>query len=292
MAFDRKDRSKGRPNPKNRHNFRKKSDKNKSRSFRKKTDEVSENTAIRLNRFIANAGICSRREADQLIENGEITINGELITKLGTRVNPGDKVKFNGRAINSEKPVYILLNKPKGFITTTSDPEDRRTVMDLVRGACKERIYPVGRLDRNTTGLLLLTNDGDLAKKLAHPSYQVKKIYEVGIDQPIKSSDLIQIREGLKLEDGFIKVDEIAVVSPDKQKLGIEIHSGRNRVIRRIFEHFNYKVTKLDRAVYANLTKKDLPRGRWRFLLQNEIIQLKHFSSGPRPNKKKTTPGE
>jgi 23S rRNA pseudouridine2605 synthase len=235
---------------------------------------------VRLNKYIANAGICSRREADELILSGAVSINGKVITQLGTRVMPSDKVKFNDQLIRSEKPVYLLLNKPKGFITTTKDPEDRRTVMEIVRGACKERIYPVGRLDRNTTGLLLLTNDGELAEKLAHPSYNIRKIYEVGLDQPVKSADIVTISHGLELDDGFIQADDIAVVSPDKKKVGIEIHSGRNRIIRRIFEKLGYKVTGLDRVLYANLTKKDLPRGKWRFLSPSEILQLKHHKQG------------
>jgi 23S rRNA pseudouridine2605 synthase len=239
-------------------------------------DTTAERHPVRLNKFIANAGICSRREADELILSGSVSVNGKVVTQLGIRVMPTDKVKFNDQLIKSEKPVYVLLNKPKGFITTTKDPEDRRTVMEIVKGACKERIYPVGRLDRNTTGLLLLTNDGELAEKLAHPSYNIRKIYEVGLDQPVKSADIITIRQGMELEDGFIKADDIAIVSPDKQKVGIEIHSGRNRIIRRIFEKLGYEVTSLDRVMYANLTKKDLPRGKWRMLSPKEILQLKH----------------
>ncbi len=280
MAFERKGQKKFRSkNPVR--PFRGKTSYNKFRKAKPSyIDEKKEDASVRLNKFIANAGICSRREADQIIQTGEISINGNVITQLGTKVNPGDIVKFNGRVLHHEKPVYILLNKPKGYITTTRDQNERETVLDLVKGACRERIYPVGRLDRNTTGLLILTNDGDLAKKLSHPSYEVRKIYEVGIDRPIQANDLASIRAGINLDDGFIKVDEIAVISPDRQKMGIEIHSGRNRVIRRIFESLNYKVTKLDRSGYANLTKKDLPRGKWRFLEQQEVIRLKHLKSG------------
>jgi len=279
MPLHRKDWGKGRPENQHRHINRKPPFKkfSKNENFISKFPE--ENAPVRLNKFIANSGVCSRRDADLLIQNGEITVNDQRVTQLGTRVNPGDKVKVNGRLIHAEKPVYVLINKPKGYITTMDDPEKRDTVMDLVRGACRERIYPVGRLDRNTTGLLLLTNDGELAKKLSHPSYQIRKIYEVGIDRPISKTDVAAIKDGIQLDDGFIKVDDIIVLSPDKQKIGIEIHSGKNRVVRRIFEHLNYKVTKLDRAGYANLTKKDLPRGRWRLLSQKEVVYLKHFNS-------------
>jgi 23S rRNA pseudouridine2605 synthase len=290
MAFDRKERGKGRHQNQNRQSYRKTSNKN-YRKNEKPAPGPAEDVKgpVRLNKFIANSGVCSRRDADMLIQNGEITVNGTIVTQLGTKVNPGDKVKVDGRLIHAEKPVYLLINKPKGYITTMDDPENRGTVMDLVRGACRERIYPVGRLDRNTTGLLLLTNDGDLAKKLSHPSYEVRKIYEVGVDRPVSKIDVEAIRNGLELDDGFIRVDEIIVLSPDKQKIGIEIHSGRNRVVRRIFEKINYKVTKLDRAGYANLTKKDLPRGHWRFLSQKEVIYLKHLNSAGRPKKKPDT---
>jgi 23S rRNA pseudouridine2605 synthase len=244
---------------------------------RKDLNASNEPTGIRLNRFIANAGICSRREADQLIVSGSISINGKIVSQLGTKVFPSDQVRFNDQVIRSEKQVYVLLNKPKGYITSTHDPEERSTVMDLVRKACRERIYPVGRLDRNSTGILLLTNDGELAERLAHPSHQVKKIYEVGLDQPVKPSDIAVIRQGINLDDGFIKADDIAFTSQDKKRIGIEIHSGRNRIVRRIFESLGYKVTRLDRVMYAFLTKKNLPRGKWRHLSPSEISRLKQL---------------
>lgn len=231
--------------------------------------------SVRLNRYIANAGVCSRREADKLIAAGEISVNGKVITEMGYQVNPGDKVKHKNKLLRREKFVYVLLNKPKDFITTTSDPKERKTVMELVKNACDERIFPVGRLDRMTTGLLLFTNDGDLAKKLTHPSHQVKKLYQVELDKPITQNDFNQIAEGLKLEDGPATVDDLAVINADGKTLGIEIHIGRNRIVRRIFEHLGYKVVKLDRVVYAGLTKKDLPRGKWRFLTQREVVNLK-----------------
>lgn len=239
-----------------------------------KQKEGNKNT-IRLNRYIANAGICSRREADKLIEAGEVSVNGKVITEMGYQVQPGDKVKHKNKLLKREKFVYVLLNKPKGFITTTSDPESRKTVMELVKNACDERIVPVGRLDRMTTGLLLFTNDGDMAKKLTHPSHQIKKLYQVELDKRITENDFNQIAEGLKLEDGLATVDDLAVISEDGKTLGIEIHIGRNRIVRRIFEHLGYRVMKLDRVVYAGLTKKDLPRGKWRFLTQREVINLK-----------------
>jgi len=232
---------------------------------------------IRLNKFIANAGICSRREADKLIQSGIIKVNGKTITDLGTKISPTDKVQYDDQILKSEKKYYVLLNKPKGYITTTDDPYDRKTVMFLVKNACKERIYPVGRLDKNTTGLLLLTNDGDLAKKLTHPKHQVKKIYHVVLDKNLKSADFSQIAKGIKLEDGLIKVDTIAYVqgAGNKKEIGIEIHSGKNRIIRRLFESLDYKVVKLDRVAFAGLTKKDIPRGKWRFLTVKEVSFLK-----------------
>jgi 23S rRNA pseudouridine2605 synthase len=245
-----------------------------------KKNQESPDAGIRLNKFIANAGICSRREADQLILSGTVSINGKTVTLLGSKVHPTDKVKFNDRVIKSEKPVYLLLNKPKGYITSTRDEEDRATVMEIIKGACRERVYPVGRLDRNTTGLLLLTNDGELTDNLAHPSHKVKKIYEVGLDRPVSAEDLARVRAGVELEDGFIKPDEIAIVSPDKHMVGIEIHSGKNRIIRRIFEKFGYKITRLDRVMYAFLTKKNLPRGKWRYLTPEEVTRLKHLRRG------------
>ena len=230
---------------------------------------------IRLNRYIANAGVCSRRDADTLIANGEITVNGEVVTEMGHKVKPGDTVKYGDKVLNPEKMTYVLLNKPKDYITTTDDPNDRHTVMELVADATPYRIYPVGRLDRNTTGLLLLTNDGELAEKLTHPSNNIRKIYQVEIDKPITTEHFEAIRDGIELEDGFIKPDDLGIVTPDAQVVGIEIHSGRNRIVRRIFEHFGYEVTKLDRTVYAGLTKKELPRGKWRYLSEKEVIRLK-----------------
>jgi 23S rRNA pseudouridine2605 synthase len=235
----------------------------------KETDE------IRLNKYIANAGICSRRDADKLIEGGEIKVNGQIITSLGHKVKRGDKVLYNGRTLNPEKPIYVLLNKPKDFITTTDDPFERKTVMQLVDNACEERIFPVGRLDRNTTGLLLFTNDGELTESLAHPSNNIKKIYQVTLDKPITKKDADIILEGMELEDGPIEVDDLQILSKDKTILGLEIHSGKNRIVRRIFAHFGYEVVALDRVTYAGLTKKDLPRGKYRFLTEKEVINLK-----------------
>jgi 23S rRNA pseudouridine2605 synthase len=230
-----------------------------------------------LNKFIANSGVCSRREADQLITMGLISVNGKVITTLGHKVNPGDEVRHESRVLRAEKPVYILMNKPKGFLTTTADPGERNTVMHLVSGIVKERVYPVGRLDRNTTGLLVLTNDGDLAEKLMHPSHNVKKIYRVELDRPLTKADATKIMDGVHLEEGRAVVDDLAIVSDDKKTVGLEIHIGWNRVVRRIFESLEYQVVKLDRSIYAGLTKKDLPRGEWRFLTREEIILLKHF---------------
>lgn len=232
---------------------------------------------IRLNKYIADAGVCSRREADKLIEAGEIKVNGSTVTELGYKVSRKDAITYNGKRLSQEKLVYVLLNKPKDFITTVDDPEDRKTVMQLVQTACEERIYPVGRLDRNTTGLLLLTNDGELATRLTHPSHNVKKIYQVDLDKPITEEDAEKIREGIVLEDGPAKVDELAILSEDQTVLGVEIHIGRNRIVRRIFEHLGYEVIRLDRVMFAGLTKKDLPRGKWRYLSQKELIRLKHF---------------
>ena len=232
---------------------------------------------VRLNKFIAASGICSRREADKLIENGEITVNGELITTLGARVQPGDIVMRNNKVLKCESKYYILLNKPKGFVTTMEDPEERETVMELVKNACKERIFPVGRLDRNTTGLLLFTNDGELAKKLTHPTHRIRKIYHVELDRPLSKSDMMQIAHGIHLEDGLAEVDAIAYVGTgeDRKQVGIELHSGKNRVVRRIFESLRYHVQKLDRVSFGSLTKKNLPRGRWRYLTQHEVNFLK-----------------
>ncbi|WP_347839807.1 pseudouridine synthase [uncultured Draconibacterium sp.] len=231
---------------------------------------------MRLNRFIANAGVCSRREADTFIGAGMVTINGKTVTELGTRVLPGDEVRFDGRKIEAERKVYILLNKPKDYVTTTDDPHADKIVMDLLKGACDERVYPVGRLDRNTTGLLLFTNDGDLSKKLTHPSHNKKKVYQVSLDKPVERGHMEMIAEGIQLEDGPIAADAISYIkADDKTEVGIEIHSGKNRIVRRIFEHFGYRVKKLDRVLFAGLTKKNLPRGKWRLLTDKEIKFLK-----------------
>lgn len=241
---------------------------------------------IRLNKYIANAGICSRREADVLIEKGEVAVNGKVITELGYKVNKKDKVEFKGKVLNPEKPVYLLLNKPKDYITTTDDPFERKTVMRLVESACEERIFPVGRLDRNTTGLLLFTNDGELSDKLTHPSNEVKKIYQVTLDKPLAKNDLESIMEGVELEDGKAEVDDLQILSKDKTILGLEIHSGKNRIVRRIFAHFGYEVIGLDRVMFAGLSKKDISRGRYRFLTEKEVINLKYMNRNK--NKKRS----
>ena len=246
----------------------------------KKNIEASEkknSSEIRLNRFIANAGICSRREADDIIKAGEISVNGEVITEMGHQVQPGDVVKMGNKKLSREKMVYVLINKPKDFITTTEDPDDSKTVMDLVKNACEERIYPVGRLDRNTTGLLLLTNDGELADKLTHPSNEIEKLYQVELDKPLTVEHQEQILKGITLEDGEFKADEVGIVTPDNMVIGIKIHSGRNRIVRRLFESLGYDVLKLDRTTFAGLNKKDLPRGSWRFLTEKEVVKLKFF---------------
>ena len=258
-------------NPKSR--FSGKSPQNKPES--KQSIQPTEDAPIRLNRYIANSGVCSRREADKLIEAGEIKVDGEVVKEMGYKVKPGQVVKYKGKSLKPEVLQYILLNKPKGFITTTSDPKGRKTVMELVKTACDEQIFPVGRLDRATTGLLLFTNDGDLAKKLTHPSKNVMKVYQVTLDSPITQSDFEEIVEGVKLEDGVVEVNDLAIVSADKKNIGIEIHTGRNRIVRRLFEHFGYKVEKLDRVVFGGLTKKDLPRGKWRSLTDKEVRGLK-----------------
>ena len=233
---------------------------------------------VRLNKYIADAGICSRRNADMYISSGNVTVNGEVMTTLGYRVKPTDEVRFDGKLLSSEKKEYILLNKPKGFITTTNDEKGRKTVMDLVANATNARILPVGRLDRATTGLLLLTNDGELTKKLTHPTHGVRKIYHVILDRKLDYKDFMKVQDGLELEDGLIEVDEISYVNDKpKNEIGIKIHSGRNRIVRRIFEHLGYQVEKLDRVVFAGLTKKDLPRGHWRRLTQQEVINLRNM---------------
>lgn len=231
---------------------------------------------VRLNRYLANAGVCSRREADTFIQAGVVKVNGVVVTELGTKVKRSDEVMFHDQAINMEKKVYVLLNKPKDYVTTSDDPQNRKTVMELVKNACRERIYPVGRLDRNTTGVLLFTNDGDLATKLTHPQYLKKKIYHVFCDKNVTAADLRQIADGIMLEDGEIHADAIDYAhETDKKQVGIEIHSGRNRIVRRIFEHLGYKVVKLDRVYFAGLTKKNVKRGDWRFLTQDEVNMLK-----------------
>ena len=234
------------------------------------------NEPIRLNKFLANAGICSRREADEFITAGVVSVNGVVVTELGTKVHRNDEVKFHDQPVNIERKVYLLLNKPKDCVTTADDPQERKTVMDYVKNACKERIYPVGRLDRNTTGVLLLTNDGEMASKLTHPKYLKKKIYHVYCDKNVTKADLDQIVQGITLEDGEIHADAVSYASDtDKSQVGIEIHSGKNRIVRRIFEHLGYKVIKLDRVYFAGLTKKGLRRGDWRFLTENEVNMLR-----------------
>ncbi len=238
--------------------------------------EVDPNEEIRLNKFMANAGICSRREADEHIQNGMVKVNGNVVTELGTKITAKDVVEFRDKVVTSERKCYILLNKPKDCVTTSDDPNGRLTVMDLVKNACEERIYPVGRLDRNTTGVLLLTNDGDLASKLTHPQYVKKKIYHVWTDKDISEDDMQRIADGIDLDDGPIHADAISYATEtDRNQAGIEIHSGRNRIVRRIFESLGYHVTKLDRVYFAGLTKKNLPRGRWRYLTQEEVNFLK-----------------
>lgn len=241
---------------------------------KKSTDATN---LTRLNKYIADAGICSRREADKIIEKGKIIINGKVVTQLGTKVSSRDEVKYMGKILRSEKLRYLLLNKPKGFITTSDDPQNRRTVMNLVEKACNERIYSVGRLDRNTTGLLLFTNDGELTTRLTHPKHGVRKLYHVVLDKPLSKNDLLKIMEGIELEDGTIRPDKINWVTDemDKRHVGIELHSGKNRIVRRIFEQLDYQVVRLDRVIFAGLTKKDLPRGKWRFLDEKEINILK-----------------
>lgn len=232
--------------------------------------------AIRLNRYIALSGVCSRREADELIATGAVTVNGQICTVMGTLVQPEDKVVVGGQRLKAEKKVYLLMNKPKGYITTLDDPQQRHTVMELIQDACSERIYPVGRLDRNTTGVLLFTNDGDMAKKLTHPSHGARKIYHVGLDKPFAKADMETLLKGLTLEDGPVEVDDAEYVEGSHRKeVGVQIHSGRNRIVRRIFEHLGYTVCKLDRVLFAELTKKNLARGEWRFLTEAEVRYLK-----------------
>ena len=241
-----------------------------------KEANIDPTVPVRLNKFLANAGICSRREADEFIQAGVVTVNGQVVTALGTKVLRSDEVKFHDQPVTMEKKVYVLLNKPKDCVTTSDDPQQRKTVMDLVKNACPERIYPVGRLDRNTTGVLLLTNDGELASKLTHPKFLKKKIYHVFLDKNITAHDMQQIAEGINLEDGEIHADAIEYASDkDKSQVGIEIHSGKNRIVRRIFESLGYRVVKLDRVLFAGLTKKNLRRGDWRFLTEKEVDMLR-----------------
>lgn len=249
-------------------------------SFKKRIEyketNLDPNAPIRLNKFLANAGVCSRREADDFIQAGVVKVNGEVVTELGTKVLRTDTVLFHDQNVSLEKKVYVLLNKPKDTVTTSDDPQNRKTVMQLVNGICPERIYPVGRLDRNTTGVLLLTNDGDLASKLTHPKFLKKKIYHVHLDKNVTAADMQQIADGIQLEDGEIHADAIEYAHPtDKKQVGIEIHSGRNRIVRRIFEHLGYRVQKLDRTLFAGLTKKNLRRGDWRFLTEKEVDMLR-----------------
>lgn len=241
-----------------------------------KDEHIDPNEPIRLNKYLANAGICSRREADEFIQAGVVTVNGNVVTELGTKVMRSDEVKFHDQPVTLEKKVYVLLNKPKDYVTTSDDPQQRKTVMDLVKDACPERIYPVGRLDRNTTGVLLLTNDGDLASKLTHPKFLKKKVYHVYLDKNVTAHDIQQIADGIELEDGEVHADAIEYASDtDKSQVGIEIHSGKNRIVRRIFESLGYRVVKLDRVQFAGLTKKNLRRGDWRFLTEKEVDMLR-----------------
>ena len=255
------------------------------RSFSSKRDEKPRNYPkynpnkvtgeVRLNRFISQSGVCSRREADDFILAGVVTVNGQVVTELGTKILPTDEVRFNDERLQGEKNVYLVLNKPKGYVTSLDDPYADKTVMDLVKNACTERVYPVGRLDKNSVGLLLITNDGDITRQLTHPSCHKKKIYQVTLDKPLTRADMDTLTEGITLEDGDIFADEIAYASEDKRSVGVEIHSGRNRIVRRMFEHLGYTVQKLDRVYYAGLTKKNLKRGAWRFLTKEEVMRLK-----------------
>lgn len=240
----------------------------------KKQKEANE--SIRLNRFIAHSGVCSRREADELIRNGSITVNGKSVTDLGTKVTTHDDIRYKNKRLSAEKKVYILMNKPKGYVTTVEDPHADKTVIDLISEACPERVYPVGRLDKETTGVLLLTNDGDLTGKLTHPKYNRKKIYHVFLDKPVARNDLFLLTEGVEIDGEMITADAVSYADPeDRTQIGIEIHSGQNRIVRRIFEKLGYKVSRLDRVYFAGLTKKNLPRGKWRFLTEKEINMLK-----------------
>lgn len=280
-SFDQREDNFGRERKRNHSKF----ESNNKRSFEKKRQYYSETPdiankesgLIRLNKYISNSGICSRREADVLISTGVVTVNGEVVTQMGYKVKPGDSVCYGGEKLSNERKVYLLLNKPKGFITTLEDPQERKTVMNLVGKACKERIYPVGRLDRNTCGLLLFTNDGELTKKLTHPSFGARKIYHVELDKPLTKADMNLLCEGVELEDGIARFDDIQYVEGfnSKKVVGVELHSGKNRIVRRMFNHLDYKVEKLDRVFFAGLTKKNLTRGHYRFLTEQEVAFLK-----------------
>ena len=249
--------------------------KKKQIEYRKKNE--GQETELRLNRYIAKGGVCSRRDADALITAGRVKVNGEVVQQVGVKVKRTDRVEVDDQVITPERKVYLVLNKPKDYVTTVEDPLERRTVMTLIEGACKERVYPIGRLDRQTTGVLLFTNDGDLAKKLTHPKYNQKKIYHVFLDKVVQTGDLEAIRKGIDLEDGFIQADDVRVAEDDRTQVGIEIHSGRNRIVRRIFEHLGYQILRLDRVFFAGITKKNLPRGHWRFLTEDEVNILKAY---------------
>ncbi len=252
---------------------------NKNNTSKSSEKFTNWNEPVRLNKFLSNAGLCSRREADDLIKSGDVSVNGEIITELGVKVSPKDDIRYKGKKIVREKKVYILLNKPKDFVTTVKDKHAEKTVIDIVKNACLERVYPVGRLDKNTTGVLLLTNDGELTKELTHPSHNKKKIYHVHLDKDVTKEHMLQIIEGIQLDEDFIAADAIQHVDDnDKTQIGIEIHSGQNRIVRRIFESLGYKIKKLDRVYFAGLTKKNLPRGKWRFLTPQEISILKRKS--------------
>lgn len=250
---------------------------NKKKQILYREELTDPDESLRLNKYLANAGVCSRREADEFILAGVVTVNGQVVTELGTKVKRSDDVRFHDQPVNIERKIYLLLNKPKDYVTTVEDPQDRKTVMDLVKGACKERIYPVGRLDRNTTGVLLFTNDGEMASKLTHPSFRKKKVYHVRVDKPLTSDDIEKLLTGIELEDGVIRVDDISFTATDTDhtQVGIEIHSGRNRIVRRMFEAIGYHVVRLDRTQFAGLTKKNLRRGDWRFLTEKEVNMLR-----------------